>query len=72
MPSLVPRPLPKSGRGPGTHCMRMRVISVVTPTGFEEARAELTTQQCPYSVVAAFNRTYLPDLSWQASTASEL
>ena len=38
--SLVPRPLPKSGRGPGTHCMRMRVISVVTPTGFEEARAE--------------------------------
>ena len=34
--SLVPRPLPKRV---GTHCMRMRVISVVTPTGFEEARA---------------------------------
>ena len=89
----------------------MRVISVATPTGFEEARAEfaqsskgvytfcsksrivhvfsyrygvsasvlclLTTEQCPYSVVAAFNRTYLPDLSWQPSTepiflASEL
>ena len=22
--SLVPRPLPKEGRGPGTHCLRMR------------------------------------------------
>ena len=38
--SLVPRPLPKSGRGPDTHCMRMRVISVVTPTDSEEAPAE--------------------------------
>ena len=41
-PSLLPRPL---RRGPGTHCMRMRVISVVTPTGFEEARAEFANRQ---------------------------
>ena len=35
---VVQAPPKKRERG-GTHCMRMRVVSVVTPTGFEEARA---------------------------------